>query len=152
MLKNVELGIRILKCQSYTTPDDHNDKCPIFVPLRKHLPDFEKDCPKYFQVHSSDQDNHSVFWSTIRNGFVRYHQAAYFEILFIQFFIISLLNQSPLIHLLSIVSACVIFLFPYLLLTYFEQEPLPLFENKNMRLALAFFLWLFVIGLFSIQV
>jgi hypothetical protein len=152
--RNIEkcrTGHPTLKCESFTSTDSKTDCCPVFVPLRNKLPDWEKDCPSSFDT----KHNHEVkgiFWSTIRDGFVRYNQATYFEIMFIQFFILSLLTPSNGVHLASLVAACCIFLFPYLLLTYFQEEPLPLFEDRNMRLLAAISVWLIVVGLATIAI
>lgn len=114
-------------------------KCPVFFSLEKYKARFQ-DCPQIFE-------NVDGFWVAIQKGFMRYNQAMYFEIFFIQFFIISLTTNILQIRYISAFMAVVIFLFPYFLLTYQERKPMPFFENKKKRLLFAVFIWLFVLGL-----
>lgn len=139
-----------LKCQNFTYINDPKDQCPVFVPIEKHLSNIEKDCPKIF--HSSSHVQQNIFWKIVKDGFVRYHQATYFEIIFLQFFIVALLAKSSEVRTITFIIACGCFLVPYLVMTYFKQEPMPIFESRNMRLGVAGFIWFIIIGLFTIAI
>jgi len=123
--------------------------CPIYYTLIKYRSYHWGKCPEVFsevevgaKIKAID-----IFWTTIQKGFLRYNQAMYFEIIFIQFFIISLTTKLESIRFLSAFIAVGIFLFPYFLLTYNEQKPLKFFENKKQRLLFAVFIWCFVVGI-----
>jgi hypothetical protein len=138
------------QCPNLYTPY----KCPIFYTLDINKPELPERCPKMFKevkVEKPENKEHTkavdAFWTTVQKGFMRYNQATYFEIIFIQFFIIGLTTNLKEIRYISAFFAIVIFLFPYFLLTYQEQKPLTFFENKKKRLLFAIFMWFFVVGL-----
>lgn len=60
--------------------DYRDDKCPIFYSLKQLKRDFDK-CPGFFDAVNIDGGNKKekdLFWTTIRNGFLRNNQAVYF--------------------------------------------------------------------------
>lgn len=139
------------------------DRCPVFFTLNKYKRDFLKRCPKVFKevqpeakkktfttdklVSKTQNKETDIFWTIVEKGFLRNNQATYFEIIFIQFFIVGLTANLESIRYIGFFIAVVIFLFPYLLFTFIDQEPLKFFENKRKRLFLVIFTWFFVAGL-----
>lgn len=123
--------------------------CPIFYTLDKYKANLIENCPKVFKevkVNDALKAN-DAFWTAINDGFLRSHQAMYFEIIFIQFFITGLTTNVEDISLLCFIIALLIFLFPYFLLTHSSHKPILSFENKYLRLTFVFCIWLFIIGL-----
>ncbi len=143
------------ECPSLKDTLAKNYLCPIYYTLIKYSERPFGECPKVFgevKVKTSKSEwikAPDEFWITIRKGFLRHNQAMYFEVIFIQFFIVSLTTNLEEIRFISACIAIAIFLFPYFLLTYNEQKPLKFYEDKKQRLLFTIFTWFFVLGLSS---
>lgn len=122
--------------------------CPIFFTLEKNRKDFPESCPDFVSTNTKNgkKINVDYFWNTIRLGFLRYNQSTYFEIIFIQLFILGLISEEPWVRAFGYSTAIIVFLFPYLLLTYFKRRPLAFFENRKLRLVFAVLMWFIVFG------
>jgi len=152
-LKNLTLKNNLFRVGCTTVDSD----CPIFGQLKKNIEEFDKYCPSIIEEH--EKQNPNSFWVSIKRLCFRYQQAAFWEVIFIQFFIgyLHADSQYPrypmnylgitsnLVAVFYLILTALIFLFPYLLYTYFEQEPISWYVDKKRRFAILILILCFML-------
>lgn len=130
--------------QPWECPNLSSDiPCPLFYTLNELKGDFTENCPKTFYHDSKkDENNKKIdkFWDKILKGFNRFTQAAYFEVIFLQFFVIYLLALSVTAKTMAAIVA-IFFASCYLFLTHFKHEPVQIIVSRKNRLFFAIILW-----------
>ena len=142
------------KCSNFTS-DYKNDKCPLFYSLHKSKKNFHKACPKIFDaidIDQSDIKQKDGFWITIRKGFIRSNQASFFELFTLQFFVIYLTADVPIVKYFAFFASIFIFIAFHIPFQYVIREPFRHYENKWSRLILITFGIIICLGLYSIQI
>jgi len=140
------------------------ENCPIFKALIAYLRSshtaYAKEVGriptiKILKDDISDSENHCVIWSLLRGMTINYQQAAFFEVIVIQFFIAFLALDAGLplkaitpyewnVYIKYIYLAITIFFFlvPWLVQTYIFQENASSYSKIEFRIALLIFTWI----------
>jgi hypothetical protein len=117
--------------------------CPLFFSLDQIKENFSEECPRTFYYdRKKDQAGKEVdrFWDTILKGFNRFTQAAYFEVIFLQFFVVYLLASSITAKTIA-ASVAIFFAICFLFLTHFIRSPVQIIVSRKNRLIFAGILW-----------
>jgi len=115
------------------------DGCPIFYSLKRHRPELEEDCSTVFhnvEPEHTQKREKDEFWVMIRKGFILQHQATFYEVIILQFFLISLLRSSNNMTIcgISLIFTAVLFIFPYVGDTYVNKSPQFIFQDGNIHI------------------
>ena len=96
-------------------------------------------------------NNDVEFWNSIYHGFTLQHQAAYFEVIMLQFFLLFALSDYFFIkYVIGLGGAILIFLGVYLF-TFMKKEEIFIFTNKWIRIVILIPLIIIFIGLFGVS-
>jgi hypothetical protein len=123
----------ILKIE-HVRPNCSKRDCPVFQLILDNKANLETFCPDQIDV----PPNNSHFLGFMKRMSMRYQQAAFFEVIFIQLFICfiesDVINQTRLAVFYGIMTLA-FFFFPYLKFTYFSQGTNIFYENIYLRTA-----------------
>ena len=140
MVKDLILKMRLIR------PNCNNESCPIFKKILDNREKLEVYCPDKIKIPPKNNQ----FWGFIKRMGIRYQQASFFEVLFIQLFICCIeanLKMDTRLTIFYGAMTAIFFLFPYLLFTYFSDGTLIFYEIKIMRTLIVISLWIIIIML-----